>query len=281
MPIATELPRQTKSKIEWTEITWNPVTGCTKISEGCKFCYAAAIAARRWEGRKFSDIRCHPDRLEVPLKTRRPTFIFVNSMSDLYHSDVPDDFLNRVFDVMEKADQHVYQILTKHGASQRGQRLVEFWAKRYPTDAPAHIWQGVSVENQEQLLFRVPLLKQISAPLKWISFEPLLEEVDFFPMGGDGKIKWGVIGGESGYANRVREFHLEWAEKLIAQLRQFDVAPFMKQVGKNAWYKGQKIRILAPMGGDMAEWLSPSIRVREYPDLPEKGRGPNEEVLFH
>ena len=194
-----------KTCIEWTDATWNPTTGCVKVSSGCKHCYAERDWARlvhlpAYAGRSFTDVACHPDRLDQPLRWKKPRRIFVNSMSDLFHESVPDTFIDQVFSVMAMAPQHTFQVLTK-----RPQRVRDYFAARRegdpwadaadaiadliglddhpvvlePRDIPLpNVWIGVSVENQEAADERIPLLLQIPSNWRWISAEPLLGPVD-------------------------------------------------------------------------------------------------------
>lgn len=172
--------------IEWTDATWNPVTGCTKVSPGCKFCYAERLTERF--GRDFTDIRLHPERLELPLRWRVPRRVFVNSMSDLFHERVPDAFIGRVFDVMRRAPRHTFQILTK-----RADRLLK-WSSTQWKPVPTHIWIGVSVESA-RYLWRVDRLRQVPARIRFISAEPLLGALTGLDLAG---IAWVITGGESG-----------------------------------------------------------------------------------
>jgi len=179
------------SAIEWTETTWNPLTGCTKISPGCKHCYAERLAVRLQamgnpRYRHAFDVTLHPDQIELPLRWRRPRRIFVNSMSDLYHEAVPDEYIQRVFDVMVRAEQHVFQVLTK-----RSERLPEI-ARRLPW--PPNVWQGVSVENADYVA-RIADLRQVPAAVRFLSVEPLLGAIPKLPLDG---IHWVICGGESG-----------------------------------------------------------------------------------
>ncbi len=190
-----------KSKIEWTDETWNPVTGCTKVSAGCKHCYAEREWPRMtrlvpaYAGRAFTDVRCHPERLEQPLRWKRPRKVFVNSMSDLFHPDVPDWFIDSVFAVMSIAEAHTFQILTKRphrmstylsDPNRVGKIMVAATALNGDIDPSAicsvwplpNVWLGVSVENQEAADERIPLLLRTPAAVRWISAEPLLGRVD-------------------------------------------------------------------------------------------------------
>lgn len=177
------------SAIEWTDSTWNPVTGCTKISPGCKFCYAERVT-ERWGRGDFKQITIHRDRLQLPLKWRKHRRIFVNSMSDLFHEKVPFNFIDEVFDVMIRAEQHVFQVLTK-----RADRMLEWTARRrLSTTIPPHVWLGVSVES-EDYLWRVDTLRQIEVPIRFVSAEPLLGSIRNIDLRG---ISWLITGGESG-----------------------------------------------------------------------------------
>ncbi len=185
-----------KSKIEWTQNTWNPVTGCNKISEGCKHCYAETMSRRlkAMGVEKYKNdfkVTLHEDSLEAPLKWKKPRTVFVNSMSDLFHKDVPLEFIQKVFEVMGKASQHKFQVLTK-----RAERLEELspllnW---YP-----NIWMGVSVENQENT-YRIEHLLNTGAKIKFLSVEPLIGKI--FSLQLDG-INWVIVGGESGFGART------------------------------------------------------------------------------
>ncbi len=164
-----------KTKIRWTDKTWNPATGCTKVSPGCANCYAEAIAEKNRGGAAFPDgfaVTLRPHRVSQPLKWTEPSRVFVNSMSDLFHRDIPDDYLVKVWEVMLKAPQHQYQILTKR--PHRAKALIE----RLGLELAPHIWLGVSVENQTFADNRIPALIQIPAKIRWISAEPLLGPVD-------------------------------------------------------------------------------------------------------
>lgn len=211
-----------KTKIEWTESTWNPVTGCTKISPGCTNCYAERMARRlsAMGQPNYKDgfqIRIHPHVLNLPLKWKNPQFIFVNSMSELFHEDVPFEFIHQVFEVMKKASWHTFQVLTK-----RAERLVELhselpWQK--------NIWMGVSVENNDYK-YRIDLLRETDAMLKFISFEPLIGNVGTVNLKG---IDWVIVGGESGPGARFMA--PEWVADLRDQCLSQEVPFFFKQWG--------------------------------------------------
>jgi len=272
-----------KSGIEWTDATWNPVTGCSKVSQGCKNCYAerewARIAAprdrckpNRYTGRAFTDVACHPDLLDRPLRWRKPRRIFVNSMSDLFHESVPFEFIASVFAIMGVTTRHIYQILTK-----RPERMLEFfkWVHEeagahefcaderifdhFPKDIPweginstghgydncgplypyENVWIGVSVEDQATADERIPLLLQTPAAVRWVSAEPLLGPIDFVNHFGIGNnrpvIDWCVVGGESG--PQARPMNVQWVRDIILQCHAADVPVFVKQLGARPGFR--------------------------------------------
>ncbi len=212
----------TNSAIEWTESTWNPVTGCTKISPGCKHCYAERMAKRlhamgQPNYKNEFRLTLQPHALELPLTWKKPQVIFVNSMSDLFHKDVPVDFILRVFDVMGRANWHQYQILTK-----RADRLEELdpllaWQP--------HIWMGVSVES-DAYRFRIDHLRKTHAHIKFLSLEPLLGPLDKLKLTA---IDWAIVGGESGPG--ARPMDVEWATGIRDQCVRAKVPFFFKQWG--------------------------------------------------
>ena len=210
------------SAIEWTDATWNPVTGCTKISPGCKNCYAERLALRLREmgnaryANGFSPT-LHPEALELPLRWTKPKMIFVNSMSDLFHESVSEDFIQKVFAVMVKAYWHKFQILTK-----RADRLARL-AERLSW--PTHIWQGVSVESKVYVK-RVDLLRQVPAAVRFLSIEPLLGPIPNLPLGG---IHWVIVGGESGPKHRF--IQVDWVRDIKRQCVSANVPFFFKQWG--------------------------------------------------
>jgi protein gp37 len=211
-----------KSRIEWTEATWNPVTGCDQVSPGCAHCYAKTFA-ERWRGipghpyEQGFDLRIWPERLDQPLKWKRPRTIFVNSMSDLFHEQIPDEFIAQVFDVMERANQHIFQVLTK-----RPERMLEI-ANELPW--PANIWMGVSIENR-RFVHRADLLRSAPATVRFISAEPLLGPLEGLDLTN---IHWLIAGGESGPGHRpIRE---EWVLDLRDRCEDEGVAFFFKQWG--------------------------------------------------
>jgi len=211
-----------KSKIEWTESTWNPVTGCTKISDGCKNCYAERMALRLKAAGSPNyangfQVTLHEHALEIPLRWKQPRAIFVNSMSDLFHKDVPFDFIAKVFDIMHRASQHRFQILTK-----RSDRLLELNDKLI---WPENIWMGVTVENTD-CTFRIDHLRETDAAIKFISFEPLLGPISSINLEG---IDWSIVGGESG--PKARPMKPEWATNIRDQSLVAGVPFFFKQWG--------------------------------------------------
>jgi len=222
------------SAIEWTDATWNPVTGCTKISPGCKFCYAECLT-ERFGQQRFSEIRLHPERLGLPLRWKAPRRIFVNSMSDLFHEKVPIDFINQVFDTMRLATHHVFQVLTK-----RPDRLLE-WQRSgaWPPEIPPNIWLGVSVESNAYL-WRVDRLREADVQVRFISAEPLLGSLANLDLNG---ISWVIMGGESGgppdralvdsasKGHRPKSLAVAWVREIRDLCRSEGVAFFHKQWG--------------------------------------------------
>lgn len=210
------------SGIEWTDATWNPVTGCTKVSPGCKHCYAERLAfrLRAMGSRRYKNgfkVTLQPDQLALPLRWRRPKRIFVNSMSDLFHEAIPEHYIQRIFEVMSQAYWHNFQILTK-----RSKGLAAL-ARRLPW--PPNIWQGVSVENS-RYAWRVDDLRQVPAAVRFLSVEPLLGPVPALPLDGIG---WVIVGGESGAGRR--EMDPEWARDIRDQCVGAGVPFFFKQWG--------------------------------------------------
>jgi protein gp37 len=214
------------SAIEWTDATWNPVTGCTKITAGCDNCYAERFA-ERWRGipghpfENGFDLTLRPDRLDQPLKWKRSRMIFVNSMSDLFHKSVPFSFVDAVFDTMEACDWHVFQVLTK-----RSSRMRDYLKKRYiDRFAPEHIWLGVSVEDAKGAA-RIAHLRSAPAAVRFLSVEPLIGPVGQVDLSG---IHWVIAGGESGPGARV--LNIEWARQIRDECAQQGVSFFFKQWG--------------------------------------------------
>lgn len=212
--------------IEWTDATWNPVTGCTKISAGCDHCYAERFSERfrGTPGHPFEhgfDLMLRPERLDQPLLWKSPKMIFVNSMSDLFHKEVPFNFVDRVFDTMEKANWHTFQILTK-----RSSRIRDYINRRYVGDAaPSHIWLGTSVEDGSRKS-RIRHMRQMNASIRFLSVEPLIGPMG--PMDLEG-IDWVIVGGESG--PKARTMAPDWVREVRDQCNAAGVAFFFKQWG--------------------------------------------------
>lgn len=215
------------SDIEWTDATWNPVRGCTKISPGCKHCYAETFA-ERWRGipdhpyKQGFDLRIVPEKIAEPLTWRRPRRVFVNSMSDLFHEDIPDEYVQRVFEVMNLADWHIYQVLTKR--SSRMRTLVKSLPARLRPRR--HVWLGVSVENRMHGLPRIADLQATRASVRFLSIEPLIEDVGQLSLDG---IDWVIVGGESGPG--ARPMKKEWVTSVRRQCAKARVPFFFKQWG--------------------------------------------------
>jgi protein gp37 len=214
------------TQIEWTDATWNPITGCSKITRGCDFCYAERFSERfrGVQGHPFEsgfDLTLRPERLRQPLSWREPRRVFVNSMSDLFHKEVPRSFIDSVFDTMEEANWHTFQILTK-----RSSLMVRYLRGRYGAGLAApHIWLGVSVEDAKNAL-RIEHLRSAQASIKFVSFEPLLGPVGTIDLAG---IDWAIVGGESG--PRARPMSEDWAIEIRDQCHTAKVAFFFKQWG--------------------------------------------------
>jgi protein gp37 len=215
------------SSIEWTDATWNPVRGCTKISPGCAHCYAETFAERfrGVKGHPFEqgfDLRVIPDKLHDPLSWRRPRRIFVNSMSDLFHEAISDDYVAAVADVMVAAHWHTYQVLTKRSARMRDLLKTRLRFAAYQT----HIWWGVSVENRRHGVPRIEHLRSAPASIRFLSIEPLLEDLGTLDLSD---IHWVIVGGESGFGARPME--RSWALSIKKQCRQSRIPFFFKQWG--------------------------------------------------
>ena len=242
------------SSIEWTDTTWNPVTGCTKISAGCDNCYAERFSERFRDvkGHPFRtgfDLTLRPERVAQPLGWKRPRMIFVNSMSDLFQKEIPHEFIVSVFDTMEKADWHIYQILTK-----RSSLMQKFINARYKTHkAPPHMWFGVSVENAKATS-RVTHLRKSNASIRFLSVEPLIAPVGEINLEG---IDWVIVGGESGWG--ARPMKPEWALDIRDQCIDAGVAFFFKQWGGRSPKAAGRLL-------DGKEW-------NEFPPLPAASAG--------
>lgn len=213
----------TTTTIEWTEETWNPVTGCSKVSAGCANCYAETMA-RRLQAMGAQgydngfDLTLLPERLKQPLRKKKPTRFFVNSMSDLFHEDVPDEFLDDVFAVMRQTPQHTYQILTK-----RAYRLPQYFGSKA---LPSNIWIGVTVEDRESGIPRIDHLRKVNAAIRFLSVEPLLQDLGKIDLNG---IHWVIVGGESG--PNARPMHQGWVLSIKEQCEKYGSAFFFKQWG--------------------------------------------------
>lgn len=282
--------------ITWTEETWNPLRGCSRVSEGCRNCYAEGVAARfsgpgqpyeglakfvdgdaRWTG----EVKLIEDKLNDPIRWQRPRRIFVNSMSDLFHEKVGNATIARIFQVMKKARHHEFQCLTK-----RVERMVEwfktasarihYWEdldENHKRLVEEHIWIGISVEDQKTADARIPLLLQVPARTRWLSIEPQIGSVNLEPWlrrafeAQEKAIHWVVIGGESGTG--ARPFDVGWASDLVDVCKRFGVAAFVKQMGHNPIFRYEErdkhphLRFTGK-GSDPAEWPK-NIRVQEYP----------------
>lgn len=211
------------SKIEWTERTWNPAVGCTKVSPGCKNCYAETMACRlKAMGTPgYEDgfkLKILPARLDEPLKRKTPTTYFVNSMSDLFHEEIPFEFIEQVVSTIEQADWHTFQILTK-----RADRMEQFFKNRA---VPKNAWLGVTVEDKKYGVPRIDNLRRIQATIRFLSVEPLLEDLGKVNLTD---IHWVIVGGESG--SRARPMSIDWVENIRLQCAASDVAFFFKQWG--------------------------------------------------
>ena len=306
------------SKIEWTDETWNPVRGCSRVSEGCRNCYAERMAARfcrpAHEGRQpfrgcslgsdgifrrkadpfhgFAGFRYHetatgrvgfphwtgrveliPEKLDEPLRWRKPRMVFVNSMSDLFHEALDDDDIDRVFAVMKAASRHTFQVLTK-----RADRMCRYG---HLTEVLPNVWLGVSVEDQKTADERIPLLLQTPAALRFVSYEPALGPVKFGQwlcgerqargFSGGPRVDQVIVGGESGPG--ARPCNVQWIRDVIRQCRDAGVPAFVKQLGARGHNldarrpRDQKgLRLKHPKGGDPAEWPE-DLRVREFPHV--------------
>ena len=254
------------TKIQWSDATWNPIRGCSRVSEGCRNCYAEYISARfskqgeayaglaimtsqgpRWT----NEIRLVHDMIDKPLTWKKPRLIFVNSMSDMFHEDVPEDFIQQIFEVMRMAYWHEFQILTK-----RSQRLLDMNDR---IDWPDNVWMGVSVEDTKNS-YRIDHLRDIDANIKFISAEPLIGPIRDINLRD---IDWCIIGGESG--RQARPINLKWIVDIIGACESRGIDIFVKQLGtrwaKANWCKDSK-------GGNMKEWPD-YLQIRDYPQSKE------------
>jgi len=217
-----------KSKIEWTEQVWNPVTGCTPVSEGCENCYARRLAEGRLRGRygydKYNpfEVTIHWHRISEPYSWRKPRRVFVCSMGDLFHESIITDDIHSLFRTMLFCSKHIFMILTKRPERMKNLLMDSSWR------VGENVWLGVSVENQKRADERIPILLQISAAVRFVSVEPMLEPIDFTSYLSE--LNWTICGGESGPVRRL--FNLDWARDLRDQCKEAEVPFFMKQVDK-------------------------------------------------
>ena len=214
------------TKIEWAEETWNPVTGCTKVSPGCKHCYAETQAERFRGTKAFPngfDLTLKPERLEQPQRWKKPRRIFVNSMSDLFHEGIHDQYIILTYEIMRSTTRHEYLVLTK-----RAERMREMLTSGLGVYMHPNIWHGVSVENQDYALRRIPDLCDVPSPVRFLSCEPLLGPLDLTPWLDE--LQWVIVGGESGRGKRPID--LDWAREIRDQCAAAGVPFFMKQVDK-------------------------------------------------
>lgn len=249
------------TKIEWTERTWNPITGCTAISPGCANCYARRMA-HRLAGRvgypaapNEFDVTLRPERLGEPLSWRKPSTVFVCSMADLFHKDVPDEWIDEIWATMLLTPEHTYQVLTK-----RADRMREFLTAMPIDPVPPNIWIGVTAEDQQRANERIPYLLQTPAAVRFVSVEPMIGPVDLRPAHDAAydtgvcpvvKVGWIIIGAETGPGRRP--CRLEWVRNLVQQCQAAGVAVFVK-----------KLEIDGKVTGNVADWPA-DLRVREYP----------------
>lgn len=256
--------------IEWTDVTWNPVRGCARVSPGCENCYAERMAHRfsgagrpydgltvlgkhgpRWSGRA----RFVAEMLDAPSRWLGPRRVFVNSMSDLFHDDVTDEQIGSVFAVMASSRRHTFQILTK-----RPMRMQD-WILRFAREPMRNVWLGVSCEDQQRANERVPLLLKTPAAVRFVSAEPLLGPIDF---NSTGKLDWVIVGGESGAG--ARECRTQWIDSIVRQCKVTGTPCFVKQLGSAVIQDGERRAKRDAKGGDMDEWPH-GLRVRQFPGV--------------
>ncbi len=268
------------TKIEWTDETWNPTRGCSRVSEGCRNCYAERQAARNFPGLKSpttgesfavltdsgprwtGKLELIESKLYEPEHWKKPRRVFVNSMSDLFHESLPDHVIGRIFAVMQGTPQHTYQILTK-----RADRMLK-WHEMNPPHTNSsmeflpNVWLGVSVEDQANK-YRIDILRETPAALRFLSIEPLLEDIGQLDLNG---IHWGIVGGESG--PQARPCDLGWIESIVDQFAAAGRPLFVKQAGSRPGYRRKHgwhdIDLKDSKGGNMEEWPE-KIRIREFP----------------
>lgn len=249
-----------ESNIAWTDETWNPVHGCSKVSAGCENCYAERISRQyghtqqEWTNEHADEnVSVRPDKLEEPYDLDEPSRIFVNSMSDLFHSRVPEEFIRDVFAVMRNYPEHVFQILTKRPG--RAAHMDLQW--------PPNVWMGTSVED-DRVAERIDLLRDCDAETLFISFEPLIGPVGNIDLSG---YDWAIVGGESGPDDVRREMDHEWARDIYAESKEQDVAFFFKQSSARQPERGQRLTVYNDEWGTYEQ-----RRIQELPDLPEATR---------
>lgn len=289
------------TNISWTDKTWNPFVGCSKVSEGCANCYAIQRAKQNegcadalinegqnpgrlayyigltkktkngteWTGK----VNFVPEALDVVLNRKKPTKWFVNSMSDLFHESISFDDIDKVMTAIALTPHHIYQVLTK-----RPERMLEYFTNHKiscgcysidPSYLPfSNLWLGVTVEDQKQVDRRIPYLLKTPAAVRFLSCEPLLEEIVVDPLGfqtigKDKGIDWVIIGGESGH--KARPFHLEWAKSLIEQCQEAGVKVWFKQAGSNPYYQGKPLKLKSKNGTDLSE-LPEFCQIQEMPN---------------
>lgn len=288
--------------IQWTDETWNPTTGCSRVSEGCRNCYIERTPPFRMAGRKLGDpVRLHPDRLDAPLHWKKPRRVFVNSLSDLFHEDVPYEFIRTIIDTTCAAPQHTFQVLTKR--PQRMLCMVRSVFKELCIQPPCNLWLGVSVEDQQTADERIPILLQVPAAVRFLSVEPLLAPVDLSHLTcggcgtrsrrnlpadaidccpeGENALDWVIVGGESG--PKARPCDLAWIRSIVEQCKTAKVPCFVKQLGdyvldrNDAGFDGE-MPTDWPMDTDVDDpanewnWQGAKIRIR----LSKKGGNPDE-----
>lgn len=260
------------TEISWTDETWNPTVGCSRVSPGCDNCYAIRVAARGMQdahrgltrdGDWTGEVRCLPDRLDTPLRWKKPRRVFVDSMSDLFHPDVPEKFIADVFDVMAchgPIARHTFQVLTKR--PQRMRAILARWAADEGYVGAPNVWLGTSIENQRYADMRIPHLLATPAVVRFLSVEPLLGPVDLYaaldPLGIGGRwtlsdLDWVIVGGESG--SGARPMQPGWAEQIVAQCQEAGVAVFVKQLGT----------VLGGKTHHDIDTFPEALRVREWP----------------
>jgi len=215
-----------KTKINWCDYTWNPITGCSKIAQGCKYCYAESMANRFWGDRKFTDIQFHEERLsDTKFRSKKSMRVFVNSMSDLFHESIPVETITKIYQVfIDNYNQHTFLVLTKRikRAMSIHNHLLDYFFGNQSVDNLPNLWIGYSASTQKDLDAGIDYLKNTDAKVKWLSLEPLIEPVNIY------KVDWIVIGCESG--NKRREFNNSWAREIIIEATNFNIPIWVKQI---------------------------------------------------